>query len=144
MPRRSAAALAVIPSVVPLLPARPMPPAYLPADAAELWRTMTASRPADYFDAASLPTLETLVRAMAEHRRLMALCEAMDPAADPAAYGRLARVADAMAARASQAATRLRLTHQSATDSRGAGRAARTGGARASADEIAARYRRDQ
>lgn len=141
MPRQSAAALAVVPAAVPLLPGRPQPPAYLPDDAADLWRRVTASRPADYFDAASLPTLETMVRAMAEHRRLMAVCESTDPASDPAGYGKLARSADMMAARASQAATRLRLTHQSIVDARGGARAARSGGGRATADEIAARYR---
>lgn len=141
MPRRSAASLAVVPATVPTLPGRPLPPAYLPADAADLWRRITASRPADYFAPETLPTLEMLVRAMAEHRRLMLAVEAMDPVIDPAAYGKLARSADMMAARASQAATRLRLTHQSIVDARGGGRAASNGGGRATADEIAARYR---
>ena len=119
MPRKSAAALAVVPATVPMVPGRPQPPSYLPDDAADLWRRITAARPADYFAPETLPTLETMVRAMAEHRRLMLAIEAMDPATDPTGYGKLARAADMMAARASQGATRLRLTHQSIVDARG-------------------------
>lgn len=141
MPRQSAAALSVVPAAVPTLLGRPLPPDYLPDDAADLWRCITGSRPADYFTPETLPTLEILTRAMSEHRRLMALCEATDAAADPTAYGKLARAADMMAARASQAATRLRLTHQSIVDARGGARAAQRGGGRATADEIANRYR---
>lgn len=141
MPRQSAAALAIVPGRVSSIPGRPLPPDHLPQRAADLWRNVTACRPADYFDPASLPTLETMVRALAEHHRLMTLCEGIDPAGDPAGYGKLARAADMMAARASQAATRLRLTHQSITDSRGGGRAANNGGGRATPEEITNRYR---
>lgn len=144
MSRKSAAALAVVAASVAVLPGRPLPPKYLPRDAADLWRKVTASRAPDYFAPETLPTLETMVRAMAEHRRLMAAVEAMDPATDPSAYGKLARAADMMAARASQGATRLRLTHQSIVDARKGGRAARDGGGRATADEIIRRYRGEE
>jgi phage terminase small subunit len=117
---------------------RPAPPAHLPAAARELWQEATSARPADFFDRASLPVLEMYCRSTAEYRRLMTLAEGMDPLADPAAFGRVARTADMHAARASQAATRLRLTHQSTLTPRAGMRAA--GGA-VSADEIARRYR---
>jgi hypothetical protein len=94
-----------------------------------------------YFDAASCGLLEGYCRALAEHRRIMAIVEHMDPAADAADYCKLSRIADAHAARVSQLATRMRLSQQSRTDSRGAGRAA--GDHRNAAERIRAAYGSD-
>jgi hypothetical protein len=140
MPRQSAASLTVAPTGVAHLPTRPEPPERLPEAAAAVWRRVTASRDSSYFDAGSLPVLEVYCRSTAEHRRVLALVEQMDPVAQVDAFAKLSRIADMHAARASQAATRLRLTHQSRTDSRGAGRAAGRAPA-GTADAIRAAYR---
>lgn len=143
MPRRSRASLAVVPVEPAQLPIRPSPPAELPIAAQALWRSLVDSRPATYFAADSLGLLETYCRSIAEYRRLMCAVEAMDPQEQSAEFARLSRVADMHAARASQCATRLRLTKQSQTDSRGAGRDAHKPGRSASADEIRRRYAED-
>lgn len=139
MPRKPAS-LAVVPAASPVatIPHRPPAPAHLTPAAAKLWREIVDARPADYFTRPSLPALETLVRCTAEWHRLMALAEGMDPLADPAAYGRIARSADMHAARATQAATRLRLTHQAVVSPKAAAAAARGPVTQA---EIARRYR---
>jgi phage terminase small subunit len=138
VPRSSTAAKAV-PAPVTKMPLRPSPPDYLPADAQFIWRIVTGARPADYFDAASLGLLEGYARSLAEHRRIMATVEGMDPAADVATFAKLTRLADAHAARVSQLATRMRLSHQARTDSRKAARD--TGDHRSQADRIRSAYR---
>jgi hypothetical protein len=55
MPRKSAAALSVIP---PSLPKRPEPPAHLSAPEAAIWKVIVACRDHDYFDGASAHLLE--------------------------------------------------------------------------------------
>lgn len=119
--RKSAAALAIVP-MAELAATRPAPPDYLPSMAQAIWREVTGSRPAAYFDRASLGLLEVYCRSLAEHRRLATRIEALDPEADD--YAKLVRLADIQAARVAQMATRMRLSQQSRTDSRGAGRAA--------------------
>lgn len=138
MPRKSAASLSVVPVIGTQTALRPRPPADLPAAAKGVWEATTGARLAAYFDAASLPLLEAYCRAVAEHRRLMTLVERMDPATDAGDYCKLARIADAHAARISQLATRMRLSQQSRTDSRGAGRAA--GDHRDTAARVRANY----
>lgn len=140
MPRQSAASLTVAPTGVAHLPTRPEPPERLPEAAAAIWRRVTASRDAGYFDSGSLPILEVYCRSTAEHRRVLAVVEVMDPIEDTDRFAKLSRVCDMWAARASQAATRLRLTKQSQTDSRGAGRAAGRAPA-GTADAIRSAYR---
>lgn len=138
MPRKSAASLAVVPITSGLTPItlRPEPPRHLPKTAAAIWREVTAARPAPYFDAASLPLLESYARSLAEHRRIMTMVEKMAPT-DPD-FAKLSRVADMHAGRVSQLATRMRLSHQSRTDSRKAGRS--VGDHREHADRVRAGY----
>lgn len=130
-------------SVVPITGARPALarlscPAHLSAVAAEVWRNVTTSRPSDFFDAGAGPLLESYCVAIAEHRRVMAVVEAMQP--DDADYCRLARVSDMYAARIGSCATRLRLTNQSRYRPGKAGTLAAAGGS--SADRIRANYAR--
>lgn len=128
MPRKSAEGLSVVPAGVSCLPARPSPPPELSDAAALIWRRLVASRPVDYFDAAAQQLLATLCRAQAEADRLAAIAEGMDPIAYITELSKLSRLVDMHRARAAQAATRLRLTKQSQTDQKGAGRAAAAGG----------------
>lgn len=139
MPRKSAASLAVVPAIPSASPTRPEPPAHLPDEAATIWRATTASRPAGYFDAGSLPLLEVYSRLVAEYRRVAAAVEAMP--VDDDDFAKLTSVADKLAGRVSSLATRMRLSQQSRTDSRGAGRAA--GDHRTAADRVRAAYRGD-
>ncbi len=58
--RKSAAELATITSTGIAVTRRPEPPAHLGDDAAEIWRSITNSLPADWFSAGTLPLLEAL------------------------------------------------------------------------------------
>ena len=138
MSRRSIASLAIAPATVAALPLRPHPPAHLSAAAASIWREVTGSRPPAFFDAGSRGLLEAYSRSLAEHRRIMAVVEKMQPENDAGEFCKLSRIADAHAGRVSQLATRMRLSQQSRTDSRGAGRA--VGDHRNAADRIRANY----
>lgn len=137
MPRKSPAALAAAPTGVAHLPMRPQAPAHLNAASRAIWEAVTASRPVEYFDKGSLGLLEAYCRALAEHRRIMAVVEGLDPA--QADFCKLSRIADAHAARVSQLATRMRLSHQSRADARGAGRAAGVD-SRSASERIRANY----
>lgn len=136
--RKSAAALAVVTPVAFPAARRPGAPSYLSDAAQAVWCDVVGARKPDFFDRASLPLLETYCVASAEYRRALVALEAVDPAVDPVGYARLARAVDMHAARIGAAGTKLRLTQQSRTDSRGAGRAA--GDHRSSRERILANY----
>lgn len=129
MPRESLESKATKPllSAVATIPA-PRPPPDLPEAAHRHWWGFLASRPPNYFDAASRPMLVMLCRTLADLERLEAAAAGLDPLNDLDALAKLTRLVDAHRARASQCMTRLRLTPQSVTDSRTAGRAAAAGG----------------
>ena len=115
--RKSSASLAVVP-VVPLAPqGRPEPPEHLNEAEATEWRELVAAMRSDWFGRESHGLLERYVR----HVCLARLIANVIPAQigdDIAAFDKLT----AMHARESQAisslATRMRLTHQSARDSK--------------------------
>jgi len=138
--RKSAAALAAVPVLAPIV-TRPNPPTDLSPRAGELWREFTGSRPASYFDRASLPLLRILVAALAESERLEAAAAGLDVVADLDALAKITRLIDLHRARASQAMTRLRLTKQSIADPKTAGRQA--GDHRTHADRMRAAYLED-
>lgn len=125
MPRKSAAALAVVVPVdgVSCLPQRPQPPAHLSAAAAIVWRSVTASRPAEYFDAGAVPLLAAFCVATAELHRVTEALALASPVDELERYAKLVRASDALAGRAGMLATKLRLTPQSKIDARAAGRA---------------------
>jgi hypothetical protein len=98
------------------------PPKHLSAGAAAVWREVTATRPGDYF-ASALPVLESYCVATAEHRRLSALLETIDPITDTNVFAQLSRLQDTHAQRIGASATKLRVAQQSQYDGRAASRA---------------------
>lgn len=137
--RRSAVELALVPTIASIS-SRLVAPPYLSAAARAVWQEVVSSRPADYFDAASVPLLETYAHATAEHRRLAALVAALDPVADLDTLAKLSRLVDVHALRMGAAATKLRLSNQSRYDAQKADTLARGGGT--TADRTRANYAR--
>jgi hypothetical protein len=124
MPKPSAASLSTPTAALATIRQRPQPPSHLSPEAAAVWDSITAGRPAEFFDRGALPLLEALCVATAEHRRLLAQLERTDLDTDLDRYCKLTRLADAHAGRIGTLATKLRLSKQSTTDSRAGGRAA--------------------
>lgn len=126
MPRKSADSL----SVVTNLPGqRLLPPARLPADAAEIWRAVVATRPHDWFSADTEALLEAYVLAVISHRVVSKQVCATKPAtletADGlAAYDRLTKMQERQARVMATLATKLRLTNQARYTPKAAGTAA--------------------
>lgn len=139
MPKPSLAALTTPAAAVSVIRQRPQPPEHLSDAARAVWDSVTAGRPADFFDAGARPLLEAFCVATAEHRRLLVRLETLDPVNDSDAYGKLTRMLDAHAGRLGTLGTKLRLSKQSTTDSRGGGRAA-LADSRTAADRIRERY----
>lgn len=72
--RKSTAALASVTA----LPVRLIqPPAELSADQADVWSSVVVTKPADWFDAGSVPILAAYCRAVVEARKVASLVEAM-------------------------------------------------------------------
>lgn len=140
--RKSSASLSIVPLTQPAPSIRPQPPARLGKVARDIWRSTTSSRPADYFDAASLPMLEAYCRAHAEYLRVQSALESMNPKRDAKEYARLARTADSLTGRAAMLATKMRLSQQSRYDGRTAARKA--GDHRTAAERMRASYRDEQ
>lgn len=136
---RSTAELSVVTTIKPA-PARMPAPRHLSGAAREVWQEVVSSRPADYFDAASVPLLETYAHATAEHRRLAALVAGLDPVTDLDTLAKLSRLVDVHALRMGAAATKLRLSNQSRYNPGTADTRARAGGTQA--DRIRANYGR--
>lgn len=86
MPRKSAAALSVIP---PALPSPPPPPAELTPEQATEWRAIVATRPPEWFDSACRALLVAYCRSVVTSRVLAKAINQIDLAADLTRYGRL-------------------------------------------------------
>ena len=72
--RKSTAALASVTA----LPVRLLaPPHDLSAEQSEVWGAVVATKPADWFDAGSVPLLAAYCRAVVESRKVSALVESM-------------------------------------------------------------------
>ena len=108
MPRKSAAAL----SVVPVLgPQRPKPPERLGSQEAQLWRECTESKAADYFDLASQPILEQYCQVVVLARGIAAALAALPPQ-DGATRLKLIEAFDKATKSAIAHARSLRITQQ--------------------------------
>lgn len=122
MPRKSLAAVSVLPV---RLDRRPEPPEHLSPAQAELWRTITEAKSADWFTVEALPLLEAYVRAIEQHRLVSNAVDAfgdilMSPDADPLlvlanikALNRLHAMQERQANLMQSLATKMRLTQQS-------------------------------
>jgi hypothetical protein len=87
--------------------ALPPAPKYMGKDARAIWAEITASRPVDYFDAATRPMLETFCCASSSLRALSTKMVGLDPR-DPE-FGRLVRLSAVLTTVQSTMAVRLRL-----------------------------------
>ena len=122
--RKSSAELAV---VRPLSTEMPDPPASYSDDQAATWCSILASKPADWWDAGTLPLLDAYVRAIAEHARISELLERMHPLEgmdEFKDYDAMQRTQDRLASQMARLATKMRLSQQSKYGARGADGAA--------------------
>jgi hypothetical protein len=131
MPRRSAAALAV---VTPLTDARPLPPEDLPEAQAAHWRRIVGRMPHDWFPPETQPLLVALCRHIVLAHELAAMVSEFRREWYTADGGlerldRLAKMQDREHRAMASLATRLRLTPQARyTPHRAAGAAAKPRG----------------
>lgn len=116
------------------VPSVPDPVGYPPAPRGlsrrqrALWRTIAASKPPNWWDAATLPLLAALVAHAATLEQLQAQFDQLGDLADPGTLARLERLSslrDREAKAMSSLATKLRLTPQSRYEPRSAARDAR-------------------
>jgi hypothetical protein len=87
--------------------ALPPAPRYMDKDARQIWAEVVASRPSDYFDAATKPMLETFCTASSSLRAISAKMVGLD-VRDPE-FGRLVRLSAVLTTVQSTMAVRLRL-----------------------------------
>lgn len=114
MARKSAAALSIAPAGAP--DRRLPPPSELTARERELWESVIASKPADWFDEDSAPVLKEYVRAAVTCDRLSVavnLALASGDIGEAAHADKLLLSRDREARRVAALATKLRLTQQS-------------------------------
>jgi len=129
--RKSAAELATITSTGIAVTRRPEPPAHLGDDAAEIWRSITNSLPADWFSAGTLPLLEALCGLTVSQRntiRALQRIEREDDDFERDEWERVLKQLGEISGRIATLATRMRLTPQSRYGARGADTAARSVG----------------
>jgi phage terminase small subunit len=129
--RKSAAELATITSTGIAVTRRPEPPAHLGDDAAEIWRSITNSLPADWFSAGTLPLLEALCGLTVSQRntiRALQRIEREDNDFERDEWERVLKQLGEVSGRIATLATRMRLTPQSRYGARGADTAARSVG----------------
>jgi len=129
--RKSAAELATITSTGIAVTRRPEPPAHLGDDAAEIWRSITNSLPADWFSAGTLPLLEALCGLTVSQRntiRALQRIEREDDDFERDEWERVLKQLGEVSGRIATLATRMRLTPQSRYGARGADTAARSVG----------------
>ncbi len=129
--RKSAAELATITGTGIAVTRRPEPPAHLGDDAAEIWRSITNSLPADWFSAGTLPLLEALCGLTVSQRntiRALQRIEREDDDFERDEWERVLKQLGEVSGRIATLATRMRLTPQSRYGARGADTAARSVG----------------
>jgi len=132
MPRKSATELALN-AVIPLrIDNRPEPPADIPALQQEFWRAIVASKPADWFDAGSLPLLRALVGHIATLEQIeIQFAAPLNLSEDGLSIlDKLSRLRDRESRALASLSTKLRLTIQSRYTPQSAATAARGGGTR--------------
>jgi hypothetical protein len=108
MPRKSAAALSVVPAT---FPKRPEPPADLTAEQAVEWRAVVATMPVDWFTPETWPLLIAYCRHTVTARTVAKLLETTDPGKDLARYDLLSRIGVRQSNILVTLATKMRLTH---------------------------------
>ncbi len=130
MSRKSAAALSI------LTPAfgRPDPPTDLGAAEADLWRSVVATKPADWFTRDTQPLLAAYCQAIVSWRNISTQVAAFDVAwlaTDDGLkrYDRLMKMQDRQARVMASMATKMRLTQQSKYGPRAADTASKAGAA---------------
>lgn len=104
---------------------RPQPPEHLTPWQCSLWRSVTATKPADWFTDDSLPLLEAYVEAALTHRNVSGALRAMDPAClsdedQVRHYDRLAGMQTKVAGSLAQLAMKMRLSQSARYGARGA------------------------
>jgi hypothetical protein len=122
--RKSASELSV---VRPLSVELPEPPANYSDEQSATWSQILASKPADWWDAGTLPLLDAYVRAITEHGRITDLIERMHPLAgfdEFKEYDQMQRTQDRLQSQMARLATKMRLSQQSKYGARGADGAA--------------------
>ena len=105
---------------------RPKPPAELTEKQAKLWRAITADRPAEYFDDASLPLLAEYVRCADELDKIAVTFENFNQdwlkdGDGLMRYRKMTSIRSDMQGRLATLATKLRLAQQSRYDKQKAG-----------------------
>ena len=115
MPRKSAAALSVIPLG---LPAKPSPPKDLTKPQLAQWKSIVDAMPHDYFIVGSLPLLTAYVRAVDAANTIAGLTQATDPDKDLARYSKLSEMAARETKSMCSLAQKLRLAQSAGPDSR--------------------------
>lgn len=95
---------------------RPSPPAGLASEPAAEWRSIVAAKPLGWFDAGSLPLLETYCVTLARLRELHALLAETPPGEKGAAF--LEQRIMGLNGSCAMLATKLRLSVQAAVDRR--------------------------
>lgn len=121
MARKSAAALAVVSH----LRERPEPPGELSADEAEVWRSIVATKPPEWFAADTFPLLTAYCRAHVAARVVAEMVGRAQEESDAATYLRLIDAQGRISGTLCTLATKMRLSQQSRYGARGAEGAAR-------------------
>ena len=128
--RKSAAELATVgPGGLARAP-RPKPPTHMGDDAAEIWRQITNSLPADWFSAGTLPLLEALCSLTVSQRYTIRSVQKIERGGDDfdrEEWERLIKQLGEVSGRIATLATRMRLTPQSRYGARAADTAGRSG-----------------
>lgn len=130
MPKKSAASLAVVAPVF----GRPEPPPELQPSEAEVWRSVVATKPADWFTRDTHPLLTGYCRAAVAADLIAAQVKVFDPAwlaTDDGLgrYNQLMKMAQRQASLLATLATKMRLAQQSKYGARGAETQSRAGAA---------------
>jgi phage terminase small subunit len=110
---------------------RPDPPDHMGDDAAEIWRAITNSLPADWFSPGTLPLLEALCGLTVSQRYTLRAVQGVERDGqdfDGDSWVNLLRQMGEISGRIATLATRLRLTPQSRYGARSADTAARNAG----------------
>jgi hypothetical protein len=130
VPRKSATELALN-AVIPLRIGKyPETPTDMPTRQQELWRSIVASKPADWFDAATLPILRALVGHIETLEQVETMFAAPMSLSNLEALDKLSRLRDRESKAMAALSTKLRLTIQSRYTPQHAATAARGRGTR--------------
>ena len=109
------------------------PPMHFTAEAADLWRAIVATKPADWWKDDTTPLLEAYCRAILEYRQVSVMVDGMPPRKLKSDEGfkrwkELLSIQDDLANRMASLATKMRLSQQSKYGARAAESADRKSG----------------